>query len=253
MSEPEGGNYWALLSGGKDSVCAAHVLASKGKLSGCVFLDTGVGCPDTLPFVQKLCRDQGWNLRTFKAPKSFEEIVAIYGFPHGNSGHRWAFGWLKERPLREARKQLGPSTIFASGARRKESARRSQSFRMGLHSRIRFENVIADWSTAQTWKYLREHDLPVSPSYLSIGRSGDCNCGAFSHWGEAETIRRSYPDLAARMERLENAVADLHPYPRNRWGGRAKSIGGFKALRGRLTIEEAICGGDCASAAEPPP
>lgn len=241
-------NRWCLLSGGKDSVCTAHVLASIGKLTGCVFLDTGIACPDTRPFVEGLCRSQGWPLRVFSAPKTYEELVRRYGFPQGPTGHRWAFGWLKERALRAAKRELGPDTVFASGARRKESARRSRSVAKGVRHNygIRIENPIVEWTTAATWRYLRDHGLEVSPSYLTLGRSGDCACGSFSQRGEADVLRRAYPELAARIEALECAVAPLFPYPKSRWGKPERSMGGFTALRGRLTLEAAVCGGDCA-------
>ena len=237
---------WCLLSGGKDSICAAHVLASQGRLAGCVFLDTGIACPDTRPFVEGLCRSQGWSLRVFSAPKTYEELVRRYGFPRGLVGHRWAFGWLKERAIRAAKKDLGPEVVFASGARRRESGRRSRSISKVLrpNCRIRIENPIVEWTTPETWRYLREYGLDVSPSYLALGRSGDCLCGAFSQRGEADVIRRAYPEVAARILALEESVDK--PYPQNRWGKPERSMGGFTALRGRLTLEAAVCGGDCA-------
>lgn len=239
---------WGLLSGGKDSVCAAHVLASQSKLAGCVFLDTGISCPDTRPFVERLCSQQGWPLRIYSPPKSYEELVRKYGFPQGLVGHSWAFGALKERGIRAAIKDLGTGTTFASGARRKESARRARSVARGFRHNygIRIENPIVEWSTAQTWAYLRDQHLDVSPSYLALGRSGDCLCGAFSQRGEADAIRRAYPDVAARIEGLELEVASLFPYPKNRWGKPERSHGGFSALRGRMTLESVVCGGDCA-------
>ena len=242
---------WCLLSGGKDSVCTAHVLASRGELAGCVFLDTGIACPDTRPFVESLCRSQGWDLRVFSAPRTYEEMVRRYGFPQGLVGHSWAYGWLKERAIREALKALGASTGFASGARRKESARRARSVAAGFRHnyRIRIENPIVDWSTPDTWRYLRENGLEVSPSYLTLGRSGDCLCGAFSQRGEADVIRRAYPEVAARILALEESVEK--PYPKNRWGKPERSMGGFTALRGRLTLEALVCGGDCADAVVP--
>ena len=247
MSE-QGGKVWSLLSGGKDSVAATHVLSNQGRLAGCVFIDTGIACPDTCPFVQKLCRSQGWPLRIYSAPKTYEELVRRYGFPVGLVGHRWAYGALKERALRAARKDLGRDVVFASGARRLESERRSRSVALFQSGAVRIERPIQEWSTPQVWHYLRENGLGVSPAYLSLGRSGDCLCGAFSQRGEADVIRRAYPDVASRIEALEREVASRFPYPKSRWGKSDRSYGGFTALRGRLTLEEAVCGGDCADA-----
>ena len=244
----DNGGYTSLLSGGKDSVAATHYLSRRGELRGCVFIRTGISCPDTCPFVERLCRSQGWPLLIVDPPKSYEELVKQYGFPVGLVGHSWAFGWLKERALRQAVRQLGPGTIFASGARRRESPRRARSVAKGFRHNygIRIENPIQEWSTPKVWKYLRENGLEVSPAYLTLGRSGDCLCGAFSQRGEAGVIQLAYPDVAERILALENAVARSFPYPKNRWGKSERSMGGFSALRGRLTLEEAVCGGDCA-------
>ena len=241
--------YTALLSGGKDSVAATHYLASRGELDGCVFIETGISCPDTCPFVERICEQQGWPLLKVKAPRPFEDLVARYGFPVGLVGHSWAFGWLKERAIREALRSLGKGTVFASGARRRESARRSRSVSKGFRHNygIRIDNPIQEWSTPEVWRYLKKHGLDVSPAYLTLGRSGDCLCGAFSQRGEADVIRRAYPEVAERILRLEDQVAGSFSYPKNRWGKSERSLGGFTALRGRLTLEEAVCGGDCAT------
>ncbi len=241
---------WALLSGGKDSMCAAKTLSEQGRLAGCVFIDTGIACPDALPFVETLCRKQGWDLRVFSAPKTYEDLVGRYGFPKDLVGHSWAYGALKERAIIAANRALGPGTVFASGARRRESARRARSIAKGFrhNGRVTIENPIVEWSTPDVLSYLRRKELPLSLAYMTLGRSGDCLCGAFSRRGEAATIRRAYPEVAERILRLEDAVHEKFPYPQNRWGGR-RSRGGFASLRGRLTLEQAVCGGDCADGA----
>ena len=244
------GRLWCLLSGGKDSVCAAHHLCERGRLAGCVFVDTGIACPDARPFVEDLCAARGWDLQVFPAPMSYESLIERYGFPKNLVGHSWAFGSLKERAIVRAKRELGPGTIFASGARRRESSRRARSIARGFrhNGKVLIENPIVEWSTAEVWAYLRANGLPVSPAYLSLGRSGDCLCGAFSKRGEADTVRRAYPAVADRIHRLEERVAPRFPYPQNRWGS-DRSWGGFTALWGRRTLEAIVCGGDCADAA----
>jgi 3'-phosphoadenosine 5'-phosphosulfate sulfotransferase (PAPS reductase)/FAD synthetase len=242
---------YCLLSGGKDSVCTAHVLQQQGRLQGCVFIDTGIACPDTRPFVERLCEEQKWDLHVFKAPKTFEELVMKYGFPRNLIGHSWAFGSLKERAMIQAKQELGNGAVFAAGARRHESARRARSIAKGFrhNGKLEIENTIVEWTTPEVWAYLRANNLPVSPAYLSVGRSGDCLCGSFSKKGEADVIKRAYPDVAARIRNLEEAVKDKFPYPHNRWGS-DRSKGGFKALDGRMTLEAIVCGSDCALSEE---
>lgn len=240
--------YTALLSGGKDSICTASVLCKRGELDGCVFVDTGIAAPDTRPFVERLCKEKGWPLLITHPKRTYEEIVLQYGFPKNLVGHSWAFGILKEYAMRAARDELGKSTVFASGARAAESARRAKNVARGFrhNGHLRIINPIEDWSTPRVWSYLRTEGLPVSPAYLSVGRSGDCFCGAFSQRGEQRIIARVYPDMAKRIRALERKVdTEAHPFPENRWGSK-RSKGGFGILDGQMTLERIICGGDCA-------
>lgn len=238
---------FALLSGGKDSVCTAHYLASQGRLSGCIFLDTGIAAPDTLPFVRSLCEQQEWGLAVFRTPIRYEDLVARYGFPKGPHGHIRAFGALKDRGLRLAAK-AHPGATFASGVRAGESARRFRftERRSRYSSGTTLEAAIMDWSTRKVWDYLRANDLSVSPSSLALGISGDCLCGAFSSRGECEAIKRTYPEVARRIEELEGR--STHSWPYNRWGNLTER--GFTALRGRTTLDQYVCGDDCGRRAE---
>lgn len=238
---------WALLSGGKDSVAMTSVLSDHGRLAGALFIDTGIACPDTCPFVRDLCQSRGWPLKVLHPPRTYEELVTKWGFPKNVVGHSWAYAHLKERALRVAWKELPPEEkMFASGVRRKESARRKRTVGRGFRHNggIQIINPIQEWSTRQVWAYLKEKGLPVSPSYLFLGRSGDCLCGSFSHREEAGVIKRAYPELAERITALEDSVATKFPFPKNRWGS-DRSVGGFSKFRGRMTLEEAVCGGDC--------
>ena len=212
-----------------------------GPAAGCVFIDTGISCPDTRPFVEGLCARMGWDLHVFEAPKTYESLVLKYGFPRALVGHSWAYGSLKERAIIRAKQELGKGTVFASGARRRESARRARSVARGFRHNGKFtvENPIVEWSTPEVWAYLRANGLPVSPAYLSVGRSGDCLCGAFSKRGEADVIRRAYPAVGERIRRLEEEVArtvnpktgQVFEYPKTRGdrlgrGGASRPSGG---------------------------
>lgn len=237
----EVGPFWSLLSGGKDSVAATHYLAERGQLRGCVFLETGVAAPDTRPFVEGLCRDEGWELRVFATPKSYEALVGRFGFPKGPRGHTWFYRALKERPLRAAARELGPEAMFASGVRTKESARRMLTAQRW--SRVRGGWIYApilDWSDRQVWAYLGSHKWAPSPCSVALGLSGDCFCGAFSKPGECRAIADLYPEFAARILALEESVPK--GYPLNRWGNRSAGFGG---TLGATRLEQFVCSDDC--------
>lgn len=237
----ESGPFWALLSGGKDSVATAAFLAETGRLKGCVHLDTGVAAPDTMRFVRGLCDERGWDLRVFRTPVSYDRLVLKLGFPKGPRGHQWFYRYLKDRPLRLAAKALGPDALFASGVRSQESARRMLSARRWSKMRGGWIYApILEWSDRRVWAYLAENELGVSPCSLSVGISGDCLCGAFSRPGECAVIAKLYPEFAARILALERE--SKRGYPLNRWGNRST---GFSGARGMLRLEDFVCTNDC--------
>src|SRR3990167_2005724 len=138
--------YWAMVSGGKDSISLAHLLSNRDELEGVFHIDTGIAAPDVGPFVEMTCKRKGWPLEIVRTPKSYEWLVSKFGFP-GPGGHIYAVTYLKGRAIRQFRK-LHPGAILASGVRRNESVRR-----MGNAKAIqRLEGLevhapILDWST----------------------------------------------------------------------------------------------------------
>lgn len=231
------GDLWALVSGGKDSVTMAHVLATRGRLRGVAFIDTGIACPDTRPFVERLCDREGWELKVTRTPVSYEEFVLKYGFP-GPAQHSVVMSALKGRAIRELRKHVD-GLVLASGVRRLESARRSRSvLRRESIEGVPIVAPISEWPTSQVWSYLRAHDLEVSPAYATLHMSGDCLCGAYAQPDEPYMIRAFYPDVAERLARLEGRLAVEKPGCRyKRWGG-SVGIGGAKR---QTKMESFLC------------
>ena len=241
-----GMKYWALISGGKDSIATAHVLANRNELEGCVFIDTGIAAPDVQPFVRELCDRQGWELEIARASNgplkslTYDEIVLRYGFP-GPAQHTMVMDYLKARAMRSFILTRHPDAAFASGVRRLESKRRSlNAKRTGT---IRGAKVIApifDWPTDRVWAYLREKGMDVSPSYRTIHISGDCLCGAYAHPDEILLIRAFYPEVGERIECLEQAVAKVKPKCvtwRYLWG----CMLGATGARQQTTLETMLC------------
>lgn len=230
-------DFWALLSGGKDSVVTAHVLAERGELRGCVYLDTGISTPDVRPFVERLCRDQGWPLKVYRTPIEYEWLVGRFGFP-GPAGHGIAMNYLKGRPIRAFIKEH-PNAILASGVRMRESSRRMGTAREWSRLEGAWCHApILEWSTERVWAHLRKHDLDVSPAYWNLHISGDCLCGAFARREETFLVEMFYPDLAVRIRALEDSRRRVSSV-RCRWGGGP----GFDGKQTRL--ERYLCS-ECA-------
>jgi len=232
---------WCLLSGGKDSMTTAHVLASENRLAGCAFLDTGIAAPDVRPFVEAECDRRGWPLEVYRTPAVYEDLVLKFGFP-GPGMHGLVMNYLKGRGIRRF-KAAHPGEALASGVRRAESSRRFRNTKPeSIMERVRVYAPIFDWTTERVWAYLRANDLPVSPAYKTLHLSGDCLCGSFADRSEVHMIRTFYPELAERIEALERRAARTG-LKRRRWGGGAGGPG-FSARES--TIESFVCGG-CAS------
>jgi 3'-phosphoadenosine 5'-phosphosulfate sulfotransferase (PAPS reductase)/FAD synthetase len=158
---------YALVSGGKDSLTTAHVLAEAVKLEACVALETGISTPDWKEFVSKVCEERGWPLEFYATDYTYEQFVLKYGFP-GPSKHSWAMRYLKGRAIRAFRRQH-PYGILASGVRADESDKRAISTRpVGAWEGTPILAPIYDWTTEETWAYFRSQGVPrPTPRYRS--------------------------------------------------------------------------------------
>ena len=117
----ESKKYYAMISGGKDSMTACHYIASKGCLAGCVFFDTGICANETRAFVESI---KEYSVEIIPTPERYEWFVWKFGFPH-YKGHEWVKNHIKGRALRQFKaKHEGEELTLASGTRRYESKRR---------------------------------------------------------------------------------------------------------------------------------
>jgi 3'-phosphoadenosine 5'-phosphosulfate sulfotransferase (PAPS reductase)/FAD synthetase len=196
-------------------------------LAGCVAIDTGINIPAWLPFIQDLCSDQKWPLEVAGTNVSYEWLVLRFGFP-GPGMHSVFMRWLKERGIDQFRKH-NPGALLASGVRRGESARRFGTVReWNVLGKMVVWAPLINWTTEEVWAYMRQHNLPRSPCYATLGVSGDCLCGAFAEKNEREALADCHPETFARVRALEDQCG-------GRWGA-------GKASRGRTTkSEQLIC------------
>ena len=198
--------FVGLVSGGKDSIAASHIVSEMGLLDEVVFIDTTIGIPETQEFVIKFCEKQVWKLNILKPRISFEQFVDRYGFPRPGS-HSWVMRYLKMHPLSKfATKRKSENIGFISGARMKESRRRmkyNEPITQSKSEGLTFVSPLYDKTTKWVWNYIRSNNLDVSPVYKTLHLSGDCLCGAFSNHAEAELISMFYPDVAKRISKIE--------------------------------------------------
>jgi len=225
---------YALVSGGKDSLSTAQVLADADRLLGCVALGTGVSTPEWRDFLIKICKERGWPLEFHHTTASYDDLVRKYGFP-GPGMHQQFMTYLKGRAIREFRRKH-PSGVLASGTRSGESQRRFVNAKpISFWEGVPILAPIYDWSTDETWEFFNKHGFERAPAYQTLMVSGDCLCGAFAVQGEAEALRLGYPTIAARFDALGLEIQDAFP-KRCKWGW-----GWQEKRKGKTAREASLC------------
>lgn len=223
--------FYALFSGGKDSITVAHQLADMGKLEKVVHIKTGVGLQMTEDFVKDTCQDFGWPLQIIQPIQNFTYAshVLQHGFP-GPGFHRVIMGKLKYQTMRNfALTADRKKHCLISGIRKFESARRMGNYPHPIQNegQLWFCCPIFYYSDLDVKKYVGVNKLKISPAYQNgLGTSGECMCGAYATHGEKELIRKLDKKLADYIEWLEDGIdrfstsAQAKTY--SKWGGSAK-------------------------------
>lgn len=232
---------FALFSGGHDSLTCTHMAAEilGDRLNGVVHIDTGIGIPETQQFVKDVCAERGWPLSIYRAventfadgtpnPQVYEDIVLEHGFP-GGPAHQFMYTRLKqrqvERLVRDHRCKRGGKVLLITGVRREESTRR-----MGTVQEVNavkggqiWVAPVLNFTSQDQHDYMVAHDLPKNPVKQKLCMSGECLCGAFAHKGELAEIEYWYPEVGARIRRLEQSVLAAHGRT-NGWEGADKDF-----------------------------
>lgn len=222
---------YAMFSGGDDSLANTIVTTQSKDFRACVHLDTGIGIPETQEYVIETCKAQGWPLLIYRAKdcgQDYEALVMERGFP-GPAMHYKMYCRLKERALRVfikgQKRHRRDRVVLSTGARLSESHRR-----MGHVSPVRREGVrvwsnpLHDWLKFECLDLIAASGIPRNPVVELIHMSGECLCGAFAEPGELQEIALWYPSVAARIRRIEVAVA-ARGIAACKWGERPPTKG----------------------------
>lgn len=207
---------YSLFSGGKDSFAVASWLQERGQLAAVVLLDTGISIPGWEAITRGIADKAGFPVEVYRTNIRYEWLVWKYGFP-GKTGHRFAMNYLKGRAIREFKK-AHPGATLASGVRVDESARRALTTKeWGEFEGVKVWAPLYNWTTKEVWEYVRSKGYERPQSYITLGTSGDCLCGAFAGPHERERLESHYPDIYQRIQSLEEMVEKAFP-TRCRWG-----------------------------------
>lgn len=173
----------ALISGGQDSAVAAHASMRFGPCEALMYLDTGTGLQANVEYIERFADRYNWHLIKWRTPENYDELVKRYGMP-GPSKHEWFYRYLKERQLSKLVGIAGNEVHFWTGVHKLESSNRMQ--RVVERDEDQSERWIwhapcANWQPEDFKHYLERFDIPRNPLWRTLGRSGDCYCGAYGN------------------------------------------------------------------------
>jgi 3'-phosphoadenosine 5'-phosphosulfate sulfotransferase (PAPS reductase)/FAD synthetase len=237
------GTYW-LSSGGNDSAIVGHLL--RGRYDAVLHVNTGTGIPETTQYVRDVAAVWGDTLHVLRPKNSYRDLVlgeviastgpnagkrAVWkGFP-GPAGHKVMYRHLKDEPLMRFRKSVvgdqgrTRKVIYLGGMRWAETDRRFRNAEaIDQDGAIVWVSPLVHWTDAHMREYRaryrchQDHEhaphrlcfdgaLPLNEVTEHIHMSGECLCGAYAKPGELDEIEFFYPETAAKLRALEEAVA----------------------------------------------
>lgn len=223
MSRPQP-DWFLLVSGGKDSVVAAHLAypaleQNYRKRPVVIYLDTGVGLDAQRIYVEQLCDHYGWMLWTLRTYENYDDIVQEEGHP-GPAGHSRIQNELKGRQ-RDKLSTVSGDCHFITGIRREESSARANvpRARYDEGTRAYYYNPLLEWTEEDLEDYIEEYDIPRNPLW-DERHFTDCGCGAMG--GPEELIEleaNGFEEFAQRIREIEESVEKMDRTGTWGWGG----------------------------------
>jgi len=170
----------AISFSGAEDVVLVDLAAKAGGKFRVFSLDTGRLHPETYQFLDKVREHYGIPVEVFfpqaAAVENFVREKGLFSFYR--DGHKECCGIRKVEPLRRA---LEPLNAWVTGQRRDQSpSTRAKvpvievdpTFSSPAHQLIKF-NPLANWSSQQVWRYIRENNVPYNSlherGFVSIG------------------------------------------------------------------------------------
>jgi phosphoadenosine phosphosulfate reductase len=174
------GESCAIAFSGAEDVALIDMAARSGQPFSVFCLDTGRLHPETYRFIERVRTHYGIEIQMVAPERErLEGFVRKKGlFSFYEDGHQECCSVRKVEPLRRA---LGGYRAWITGQRRDQSpATRSDVPLLQLDGTFQGpagplvkSNPLSHWSSARTWRYLRDHDVPHNElhdrGFVSIG------------------------------------------------------------------------------------
>jgi phosphoadenosine phosphosulfate reductase len=202
------GRDCALAFSGAEDVVLIDMAAKTGLQLSVFCLDTGRLHPETYRYLDEVRAHYGLDLELLTPePAKLEPFVRQKGlFSFYEDGHQECCGVRKVEPLRRA---LSSKRAWITGQRRDQSpstralvpvVQIDAAFK-GRDGALLKLNPLASWSSAQTWAYIREHDVPYNPLHDRGFKSIGCEpCTKPTHPGQHEREGRWWWEDTTRKE-----------------------------------------------------
>jgi len=203
--------FLCFFSGGKDSLVSTHLLHEViPEKCEVVFIDTTIGAYETQDYVKKVCDKFGWKLNIIRPKRTYEELVAKWGFPHFVN-YRWCMHHLQLNTIKEFVK--GKRAIQVTGVRKDESVRRLIAYRcVKEFSKDQLGNFmlapLLRWTKHDVRGYIKKYELPSNPLAQIFHFSCDCFCMAYPSAPKLKKIRAHLPYIFAKLKNLEQELTN---------------------------------------------
>jgi phosphoadenosine phosphosulfate reductase len=174
------GSSCALAFSGAEDVALIDMAAKTGLEFSVFCLDTGRLHPETYHFIDRVRRHYGIEIQLMTPqPEPLQVFVAKKGlFSFYEDGHKECCSVRKVEPLRRA---LGQRGAWISGQRCDQSPDTRAEVPViqvdpafeGRDGALTKLNPLANWTSAQTWAYIRDNEVPYNElhdrGFVSIG------------------------------------------------------------------------------------
>ncbi len=157
------------FSGAEDVVLIDMASSILGRDVPVFTLDTGRLHPETYRFIETVRERYGIDMEVrFPDSTAVGELVRKKGlFSFYRDGHQECCAVRKIQPLRE---KLASLDAWITGQRRDQGVTRTElptvqvdtAFSTRERTLVKF-NPLADWTAADVWSYIHEHDVPFNP------------------------------------------------------------------------------------------
>jgi len=189
------------FSGGKNSLVLLHLVLQQKKDIIVLFNNTTNEFPETVKYVRELGKQWNLNLCEVRPKMTFWQVVEKFGFPHIS---RYQYGEprccviLKKAPAERFYRRNGIDAVFTGISTSESRVRRVHIAHNGMiyKSKTTIRGYpLAFFTDEDTWRYIREHDLPVNPVYekYKVKRIGCMVCTNYFGW--EEELERINPRL----------------------------------------------------------